>query len=110
MLQVRAGRLLEALADYRLAPTCRPQNAGLMNRIGLCLHGLGHFHDAAFMFDRALVAAPEQAETYYNRGRSHWAAGNALLCRQDFERARRLESASVWGNRPAGRHGGGEPR
>ena len=38
------------------------------------------------MFDRALIAAPDQAETYYNRGRSHWVAGNPLLCWQDFER------------------------
>jgi len=87
MARERAGRLVEALADYRRALDLSPADTRLMNRIGLCLHGLGHFDEAAFMFDRALVAAPDQAETYYNRGRSHWAAGNPLLCRQDFERA-----------------------
>jgi tetratricopeptide (TPR) repeat protein len=86
MARERAGRLIEALEDYRLALDLSPADAGLMNRIGLCLHGLGHFDEAAFMFDRALIAAPDQAETYYNRGRSHWVAGNPLLCWQDFER------------------------
>src|SRR5208282_4278927 len=86
MARERAGRLVEALVDYRLALDLSPADASLMNRTGICLHGLGQFDEAAFMFDRALLAAPDQAETYYNRGRTHWAAGNPSLCRQDFER------------------------
>jgi tetratricopeptide (TPR) repeat protein len=108
MARERAGRLIEALADYRLALDLSPADASLMNRIGLSLHGLGQFHEAVFMFDRALVL---QRRT---KPRPTTIAGDRIGQRATPCCAGKTSKtpspwASRWGDRPAGCHGG-EPR
>ncbi len=86
----RNGRLSAALADLEHAHVRAPDDAPVLNALGLCLERLGRSRDAFNAFDKAAKLAPEFAPAQMNRGRAAEALGDADGARASYERALHL--------------------
>ena len=67
-MQVRCGRLTEALASYDTALSIRPHLPDALNNRANVLTALRRFDEALADFDRALAARPDFVEALSNRG------------------------------------------
>ncbi len=63
-----AGRLPEALSDYRRASALRPENAGAAQHMGSILFKQGDYRGAMTEYDRSLALNPLFSEGYLSRG------------------------------------------
>jgi tetratricopeptide (TPR) repeat protein len=68
----RAGRLQEAIAEYREALRLRPDYADAHNNLGVALAKVGAVQEAFEHYEQVLRMKPDNAEAHYN-----W--GNALV-------------------------------
>jgi tetratricopeptide (TPR) repeat protein len=68
LLQHRAGRCTEALANYDRALTLRPDHAEALCNRGNVLADLKRFAEALASYDKALRFEPGLTEAHYNRG------------------------------------------
>jgi tetratricopeptide (TPR) repeat protein len=68
LLQHRAGRCLEALANCDRALALRPDHAETLSNRGNVLADLKRFAEALASYDKALRIEPSFAEAHYNRG------------------------------------------
>ena len=79
-VQVRSGRLKEALASFDTVLSIRPQLPDALNSRGNILKAFNRFEEALADYDRALAARPDFVEALNNRG-------NLLLLMKRFDEA-----------------------
>ncbi len=84
------GRYNEALNDLLLASQLAPQDAGILNALGLCLSNLGRLDEAVVAFDKAIEVQANFAPAYLNRGLACEQLGNLLAAGRDYQRAYEL--------------------
>ncbi|MEJ0027728.1 MAG: sulfotransferase [Rhizomicrobium sp.] len=86
-LDIRQGRVAEAIALLRNGLVMAPNDANLLNQLGVAHNHLGQYRDAIRAFDKALAAVPGFAPPLYNRGLAHEGLGDAGRARADYLRA-----------------------
>ena len=64
----RAGRLTEAVAEYRRALDRHPNHAGALNNLGVALAQQGRPDEATRQFERLVAIDPENADAHTNLG------------------------------------------
>ncbi|MEJ1967731.1 MAG: sulfotransferase [Rhizomicrobium sp.] len=84
---VTQGRYREAIALLRNGLVMAPQDANLLNLLGVAHNHLQEYREATAAFDSVIAAFPEFAPPYYNRGLSFEGLGDLGRARADFERA-----------------------
>ncbi len=63
---VRAGEYPLAIEHLEVALKSDPDNAAILNNLGVAFHGLGRFDTARQKFERAVVLSPRDAVIHYN--------------------------------------------
>ncbi len=76
-LDIRQGRVAEAIALLHNGLVMAPNDANLLNQLGVAHNHLGQYRDAIRAFDKALAAVPGFAPPLYNRGLAYEALGDA---------------------------------
>jgi Tfp pilus assembly protein PilF len=71
----KAGRLEQAVADYRKARSLHPDSPDILNNLGIALKALGRLDEALETLTRAHALRPGQADYAYNLGNALSAAG-----------------------------------
>ena len=79
-VQLRFGRLAEALANYDEALAIRPRYPEALNNRAVTLKALKRFDEALAGYDSAIAARPDFVEAHNNRG-------NLLMAMNRFEEA-----------------------
>ena len=87
----RAGRLSEAVAEYRLALDRNPNHVGALNNLGAALAGQGRTDEAIRSFERLIAVDPENADARANLGLAFAAAGAQARAATSFREALRLD-------------------
>ncbi|MEI9996019.1 MAG: sulfotransferase [Rhizomicrobium sp.] len=85
------GRYREAIALLRNGLTMAPQDANLLNLLGVAHNHLQEYRDAIGALDTAITAFPDFAPPFYNRGLSFEGLGDLGRAHADFERAATLQ-------------------
>jgi Flp pilus assembly protein TadD len=93
-----AGRLDEAIAQFRAASRLSPGYSGPHMNLGNVLTRMGRDADAVPEYRLALQGSPSNANVLYNLGKALRKTGDAAGAAEAFERALRgqSESAVVW--------------
>lgn len=65
---IQAGRLPEAIRQYRLAVELEPKNADLLNNLAVAYYLFGDARQAVGCYRQALECRPDYAEAHYNLG------------------------------------------
>jgi tetratricopeptide (TPR) repeat protein len=76
-------RLEEAVAEFRLASSIRPDMPQILHNLGTALYLMGRDLEAAKAFDRALLLAPNSVQSFLNLGQvllSQTNPGEAIKC------------------------------
>jgi Flp pilus assembly protein TadD len=89
MLQTR-GAVAEAIEQYQMASTLRPNDATVENALGSALLASGKLPEAAKHFYSATKARPDYFDAHYNLGILLAAAGQFARAAQEFAEATRL--------------------
>ncbi|MFH1312278.1 MAG: tetratricopeptide repeat protein [Candidatus Eisenbacteria bacterium] len=63
---VMAGNYMRAIEHLEVALKSDPDNAAILNNLGVAFHGLGWFDTARQKFERAVVLSPREAVIHYN--------------------------------------------
>lgn len=71
------GRLSEAVAEYEKALGLEPNEANVLNSLGVCYGQLGQMDRAREYFELAMAAAPEDHMAHYNLGLALMSLGRA---------------------------------
>ncbi|RJX33642.1 MAG: tetratricopeptide repeat protein [Desulfarculus sp.] len=71
------GRLSEAVAEYEKALGLEPNEANVLNSLGVCYGQLGQMERARDYFERAKAAAPQDHMAHYNLGLALMSLGRA---------------------------------
>ena len=87
----RAGRLSDAIAEYRRALDHNPNHLEALNNLGVALAGQGRMDEAARRFERVLAVDPENADAHANLGLALAAAGARDDAARAFREALRLD-------------------
>ena len=87
----RAGRLSEAVAEYRLALDRNPNHVGALNNLGAALAGQGRTDEAIRSFERLIAVDPENADARANLGLAFAAAGAPTRAAASFREALQLD-------------------
>ena len=87
----RAGRLSDAIAEYRRALDHNPNHLEALNNLGVALAGQGRMDEAARRFERVLAVDPENADAHANLGLALAAAGARDDAASAFREALRLD-------------------
>ena len=82
-----AGRIQDALGDFRTAVRLGSRRGGLYDGLGNAYGSLGKPDSAIVMFDRALELDPTLSRTYYNRAIAKLRVGRPQEALADLERA-----------------------
>jgi tetratricopeptide (TPR) repeat protein len=91
----RAGRLAEALADLEAGRILAPEDAGLLNALGLVQMRLGRLAQAIASFEAAARAAPDLAQSQVHLGLARMAAGQIVEAVARFDAALALDPGHV---------------
>ena len=86
----RQGHLNAALSDLELAHSLAPDDAHVLNALGLCLERLSRSRESFDAFDRATKLDPRFVAAHLNRGRLAQALGDQDAARRSFLDALRL--------------------
>jgi Tfp pilus assembly protein PilF len=89
------NRFEEALGEYRRARALAPQDATVLNAIGLCLTRLYRLYDAVEAFDEAIRINPTYMMSYHRKGIALGMMGDLDGARRADERALRLDPQNV---------------
>jgi tetratricopeptide (TPR) repeat protein len=81
------GRYDDALRDLQQASRLAPDDASILNAIGLCLSNLGRLDEAAAAFDKTIKVQADFAPAYLNRGLARESLGDLVAARRDYQRA-----------------------
>lgn len=84
------GRYEDALKDLRQASQLAPQDARILNALGLCLSNLDRLEEAVTAFGRTIEAQADFAPAYLNRGLALETLGDLIAARKNFQRASEL--------------------
>jgi tetratricopeptide (TPR) repeat protein len=91
LLLQQAGRLDEAIAEYRHALAAHPDEADLHDNLGVALAAQGHLDEAIGHWRRALALAPARAGTHGNLGNALAQQGDLGGAVAAYEAALRIE-------------------
>jgi tetratricopeptide (TPR) repeat protein len=91
----RQQRDREALVDYQRSKSLTPNNAFLLEAIGLCFTRLFQFAEAVATFDEAIRANPLHMASYNRKAEALSMAGNFDAARRVYERAIALDPRNV---------------
>lgn len=86
-----AGRLPEAIEEFRRALVYLPNDATIHNAIGVCQMSLERIPEALRSFDAALSINPNHALTHYRKGLAFSMQGDHDLAQASYERAIELD-------------------
>ncbi len=86
-----AGRLPEAIEEFRRALVYLPNDVTILNAIGMCQMSLDRASEALKSFDAASAANPNHAQTFYRKGLTFSMLGDHDAAQAAFERAVRLD-------------------
>jgi tetratricopeptide (TPR) repeat protein len=75
LFYLRSGDYLLAIEHLNVASKFAPDNAAILNNLGVALHNLGKFREAKAVFEEALKCGPREAPIHYNYSQTL----NALL-------------------------------
>jgi Tfp pilus assembly protein PilF len=75
IMHIRAGEYALAIERFNVASKLAPNNAAILNNLGVALHGMGRFERARTEFRNAIRVAPREALIHYNYSQTL----NALL-------------------------------
>ena len=75
IMYIRAHEYALAIERFNLASEFAPNNAAILNNLGVALHGMGRFENARARFRDAIKVAPREALIHYNYSQTL----NALL-------------------------------
>ncbi|MDR3514864.1 MAG: tetratricopeptide repeat protein [Azospirillaceae bacterium] len=89
------GRLPEAFAAYGRAVALGAGDVGLLNDVGVVLHGLGRYDAAATVAQIALGFVPDQAGMYINLASAQAKSGKPALAATSFRRAAVIDPNAV---------------
>lgn len=89
------NRFEDALGEYRRARALAPQDATLLNAIGLCLTRLYRLFEAVEAFDEAIRINPTYMSSYHRKGIALSMMGDLDGARRAHERALRLDPQNV---------------
>ncbi|MBS0470125.1 MAG: sulfotransferase [Proteobacteria bacterium] len=90
-LDIREGRVKEAIALLNNGLTMAPEEPNLLNQLGVAYNHLGQYDDAIAAFGRAVAAAPKFGPPHYNRGVAYEGKGDVDRARKDYVRAVELQ-------------------
>lgn len=85
------GRIQDAITEYEAALTLDPDNANVLNSLGVCFGTLQDHDRALTAFTRSFQAKPTEAMALYNQGLIHELRGDTTKARTCFENALPLE-------------------
>ena len=85
------GRIADSLADLHRALALAPEDASLLNAIGLCQSRLGQHGEAVESLTRATALAPAFPQAWNNLGVAQLAQGDLEGGRRSFETAAALQ-------------------
>jgi len=88
-------RVPEALADLQRASALAPDDAMVLNALGLCLSKLGRLQEGLDAFRKCVALAPEFGPGHFNCGWAFEEAGEFDSARRSFEEAARLDPAAA---------------
>ncbi|MEW5913779.1 MAG: tetratricopeptide repeat protein [Thermodesulfobacteriota bacterium] len=84
------GRLSEAVAEYEKALGLEPNEANVLNSLGVCHGQLGQMERAREYFERAQAAAPQDYMAHYNLGLALMGLGRAAEAEACLQRSLEL--------------------
>ena len=87
----RAGRLGEAIAEYRRALDHNPNHLGALNNLGVALANRGRTAEAARHFEHLIAVDPENADAHANLGFALASDGARDGAARAFREALRLD-------------------
>jgi hypothetical protein len=90
LTHLRAGRNRRAIEHLNLASKYSPDNAAILNNLGVALHGLGRYGEARTVFGRALESGPREAVIHYNLSQTLNALLYYDLAQQELSKASML--------------------
>ncbi|MCH8959042.1 MAG: sulfotransferase, partial [Proteobacteria bacterium] len=95
-----AGRLEEAVGEYRNALTLRPDSAEVYSNLGAALGALGRAQEAVDSLQKAMEIKPDRAEMHSNLGMALRSLGKLQEAENNYRRALELnpEFLTAWGN------------
>ncbi|MCW7752476.1 tetratricopeptide repeat protein [Desulfobotulus sp. H1] len=88
------GHIKDAIAEYEAALTLDPDNANVLNSLGVCFGVLQNLPKALDAFARSHAAEPTEAMPVYNEGLIHEMQGETEKARQCFVKALHLHPDS----------------
>jgi tetratricopeptide (TPR) repeat protein len=88
-LSLKSGEYAEAIEHFNIASKFTPNNAAILNNLGVAYHRLGRHRQAESKFQEALRFGPREAVIYYNRSQTL----NSLLRYDEAEQALAKASA-----------------
>jgi len=86
-----AGRIREALEEFRAALTYSPNDALILNASALCQVALGRNAEALQTLDKALAVKPDHPQTHYRRAQILTSLGEHEAAQAAYERAIELD-------------------
>ena len=89
----QAGRLEAALADLQSALALAPDDASILNALGIAYTGLERNIEAVEALRRATTIAPNFPQAWNNRGLAEQACGDLAAAKASFEHAAALAPA-----------------
>jgi len=78
------GRYREAIADYQVAISLRPNYANYHHGIAIAYLDAGDYARAIDEFGKAIGLEPQHVRAYYGRGEGYLLLGNLQAAREDF--------------------------
>ncbi|MGQ0741560.1 MAG: tetratricopeptide repeat-containing sulfotransferase family protein [Alphaproteobacteria bacterium] len=84
------GRYREALGEYSRSRELTPNDANLLNAMGLCLLRLNAAAEAIKVFEQAIAIDPLMPDTYYRKGWAEVQLGQHDAAEQSYRRALEL--------------------
>jgi predicted O-linked N-acetylglucosamine transferase (SPINDLY family) len=91
MQEHQAGRLAEAVADYRAAAALAPGYPEIYNNLGLALFGLGKRDEAVAAYRQAVARKPDFHEAFFNLGLALASLGRAADAVTAYRRAQAIK-------------------
>ncbi len=91
LVHLREGNQAQAIERFTLASKFAPENASILNTLGVAYHGLGKYYDATAKFKEALRAGPREAVIHYNYSQTLNALLQYDLAQEELSRASTLD-------------------
>ncbi|TYT76175.1 tetratricopeptide repeat protein [Desulfobotulus mexicanus] len=88
------GRMDEAVEEYGAALRLDPENANVLNSLGVCFGVIQDYEKALDAFRRSHAADPKEAMAVYNQGLIHEMQGERQKAKECFEKALNLSPES----------------